>query len=66
MFAREFEKVAMESARDSADYPRYLLRLCELERIEREETYNINAEPFVWTKSKVQERRVKGRRLRDL
>ena len=26
----------MESARDSADYPRYLLRLCELERIDRE------------------------------
>jgi DNA replication protein DnaC len=35
-FAREYEKVAMESARDSADYPRYLLRLCELERIDRE------------------------------
>ena len=32
-FAREYEKVAMESARDSADYPRYLLRLCELERM---------------------------------
>lgn len=35
-FAREYEKVALESARDHADYPRYLLRLCELERIERE------------------------------
>ena len=35
-FAREFEKVAMESAQDRADYPRYLLRLCELERIDRE------------------------------
>lgn len=35
-FAREYEKVAMESARDSADYPRYLLRLGELERIDRE------------------------------
>ena len=35
-FAREYEKVAMESARDSADYPRSLLRLCELERIDRE------------------------------
>src|SRR5271157_815346 len=35
-FAREYEKVAMESARDGADYPRYLLRLCELERIDRE------------------------------
>ena len=31
-FAREYEKVAMESAQDRADYPRYLLRLCELER----------------------------------
>jgi len=29
-------------------------------------TYNENAEPFVWTKSKVYQRRVKGRRLRDL
>ena len=35
-FAREYEKVALESARNHADYPRYLLRLCELERIERE------------------------------
>jgi DNA replication protein DnaC len=35
-FAREHEKVAMESAQDRADYPRYLLRLCELERIDRE------------------------------
>ena len=35
-FAREYEKVAIESAQDHADYPRYLLRLCELERIDRE------------------------------
>jgi DNA replication protein DnaC len=35
-FAREYEKVAMESPQDRADYPRYLLRLCELERIDRE------------------------------
>ena len=35
-FAREYQKVAMESAQDRADYPRYLLRLCELERIDRE------------------------------
>ena len=35
-FAREYEKVAMELAQDRADYPRYLLRLCELERIDRE------------------------------
>ena len=30
------------------------------------ETYNEDAEPFIWTKSKVYQRRVKGRRLRDL
>lgn len=30
------------------------------------ETYNEDAEPFVWTKSKVHQRRVKGRRLSDL
>ena len=30
------------------------------------ETYNIDAEPFVWTKSQVHQRRVKGRRLSDL
>jgi transposase len=30
------------------------------------ETYNEDAEPFVWTKSKVHQRRVKGRRLRNL
>lgn len=35
-FVREYEKVALESARDKVDYPRYLLRLCELERIDRE------------------------------
>lgn len=35
-FAREYEKVAFECAQDKADYPRYLLRLCELERIDRE------------------------------
>ena len=29
-------------------------------------TYNKSAEPFIWTKSKVQQRRVKGRRLSDL
>src|SRR5450755_4345551 len=29
-------------------------------------TYNEDAEPFVWTKSKVHQRRVKGRRLSDL
>ena len=36
-FAREYEKVALESAQDRADYPRYLLRLCELERIDGEQ-----------------------------
>ena len=30
------------------------------------DTYNNTAEPFVWTKSKVHQRRVKGRRLSDL
>lgn len=35
-FAREYEKTALESARENVDYPRYLLRLCELERIDRE------------------------------
>lgn len=35
-FGREYQKVAIESAKDRADYPRYLLRLCELERIDRE------------------------------
>ena len=30
------------------------------------ETYNADAEPFVWTKSEVHQRRVKGRRLSDL
>ena len=35
-FAREYEKVAAECAREQIDYPRYLLRLCELERIDRD------------------------------
>lgn len=35
-FAREYEKVGADCAREGIDYPRYLLRLCELERIDRE------------------------------
>ena len=31
--------MALESAQDYADYPRYLLRLCELERFERESAF---------------------------
>ncbi len=34
-FAREYENVAAECVRAQIDYPRYLLRLCELERIDR-------------------------------
>jgi hypothetical protein len=30
------------------------------------ESYNNTAEPFVWTKSKVYQRRVKGRRISEL
>ena len=33
---REYEKVARECARDGIDHPRYLLRLIELELIDRE------------------------------
>jgi DNA replication protein DnaC len=53
-FAREYEKVAAECARDQADYPRYLLRLCELERIERDRRNmerRIRAARFPQTKS---------------
>jgi DNA replication protein DnaC len=53
-FAREYEKVAMEAAQDRADYPRYLLRLCELERIDRERRNierRIRAARFPQTKS---------------
>jgi len=35
-FVREYEKVASECAAAQVDYPRYLLRLCEVERIDRE------------------------------
>ena len=44
----------MESAQDRADYPRYLLRLCELERIDRERRNierRIRAARFAQTKS---------------
>src|SRR3977135_3587174 len=47
-------KVAMESAQDRADYPRYLLRLCELERIDRERRnveHRIRLAHFPQTKS---------------
>lgn len=53
-FAREYEKVASECARDQVDYPRYLLRLCELERIERDRRNmerRIRAAKFPQTKS---------------
>jgi len=35
-FLREYEKVASECAREGVDHPRYLLRLAELELIDRE------------------------------
>jgi len=35
-FLREYDKLARECAAESADYPRYLLRLSELELLERE------------------------------
>ena len=35
-FAREYEKVAFECVQAQAEYPRFLLRLCELERIDRD------------------------------
>lgn len=35
-FVREYEKVALACAQEQVDYPRYLLRLCELERIDRD------------------------------
>jgi hypothetical protein len=34
-FVREYEKLAAEGAAANLAYPRYLLRLCELERIDR-------------------------------
>ena len=35
-FSREYDKVAQQCAAEGMDYPRYLLRLAELELIERE------------------------------
>src|ERR671911_2470191 len=35
-FLREYDKVAGECAREGADHPRYLLRLAELELLDRE------------------------------
>jgi len=35
-FMREYDKLARQCAAESADYPRYLLRLAELELIDRE------------------------------
>jgi DNA replication protein DnaC len=35
-FCREYDKLAGQCAQESADYPRYLLRLCELEVLDRE------------------------------
>ena len=35
-FLREYDKLARQCAGEEVDYPRYLLRLAELEMIERE------------------------------
>jgi DNA replication protein DnaC len=35
-FSREYDKVAGQCAQERTDYPRYLLRLCELEVLDRE------------------------------
>ena len=35
-FGREFDKVARQCAQEDVDHPRYLLRLCELELLDRE------------------------------
>lgn len=35
-FGREYDKVARHCAQESVDHPRYLLRLCELELLDRE------------------------------
>jgi len=51
---REYEKVARECARDGVDHPRYLLRLIELELIDREQRTverRIRAARFPATKS---------------
>ena len=51
---REYEKVARECARDGVDHPRYLLRLIELELIDRERRTverRIRAARFPATKS---------------
>ena len=48
-FLREYDKLARQCAEDNVDCPRYLLRLCELELIEREQ--------------RMVERRIKAARL---
>ena len=35
-FSREYDKVALQCAQEGVDHPRYLLRLCELEVLDRE------------------------------
>lgn len=35
-FSREYDKVALQCAQERVDHPRYLLRLCELEVMDRE------------------------------
>ena len=35
-FGREYDKVAQQCAQEDVDHPRYLLRLCELELLDRE------------------------------
>lgn len=42
-FLREYDKVAGDCAREGADHPKYLLRLAELELIDRERRWSSGA-----------------------
>ncbi|MFC3109317.1 ATP-binding protein [Undibacterium arcticum] len=53
-FARACEKVGADCACKGVDFPRYLLRLCELERIDCERWSDASGWPgFLLTKSRV-------------
>jgi hypothetical protein len=55
-FLREYEKVAAEAAREGLDHVRFLLRLAELELIDRERRMVAASAPRIFRRRKVSTR----------
>ena len=50
-FLREYDKVAQQCAAEGVDFPRYLLRLSELELLDRERRATSTKPSSTWSKA---------------